>query len=128
MQLRHVSALLRAQGRAAQGRKIFKPAFLFYASLVRCVERQIAIVNWLDVATFVLFNITTADDPIAPQRFQSFAHVSRDRRVSIRAARFVDADWWIVFQLVFEVPRRVLIDLAERNAHAGLCPIDVYAA
>src|SRR5262245_7577410 len=128
MHLRHAQARLRAQRRAAQCRKIFETPLLFLPRLVGRIEGKVAIVDWLQGTSFIFFNVTTSDDPIASQRSKPFAHISRDGRISIRSAGVVNTHRRIVFKFVPEVSRRVLIYLTKRHAHTGLLTFDVDAA
>ena len=65
MHLRDARTFLRAQRRAAQRGKIFEAAFIFLSRVLRRVERQIAIVDRLERAALVLFNVATTNDPFA---------------------------------------------------------------
>src|SRR5205085_4038703 len=126
MHLRHARAFLRAQGRATQRREIFK-ATLFSRRLSSC-KCQVAVVDGLERTAFVLFNVATAEDPFAPQLRQAFAHIGAIGGIAVRAASVIDAHRRILFQLVFETTRWVLMDLAKRLAYARLLALDVNAA
>ena len=128
MHLSYAGALLRAQGRAAESRKIFQPAFLSLARLVGGIVRQITIIDGLHVATFILFDIAARSDPFTPPRRQAFAHITIHGRIAIRAARVIDAHRWILFQFVFEVASWALIDFTEGDSHADVLAFDVDAA
>jgi hypothetical protein len=95
---------------------------------LRGCKRQVAIIDWLQRTAFVFLDVVAADDPLPSQLREAFAHVGADGRIAVGARRLVDAHGGILFQLVFEIARRVLIDLAERDADAGLLAIDVDAA
>src|SRR5436853_5135785 len=102
-------------------------SLLFASRLVRRVKGQIAIIDGLKRPPFILFDVTTRKNPFATQLSQTFTHVGAHRRIAVGTAGIVDAHGWILFQLVLEVARWVLADLAERNAHTGLCAVDVDA-
>src|ERR1043165_814324 len=105
--------------------KIFQPTS--FSGCLCSFESQIAIVDRLEQAAFVFFNIAAVDDPITPQLSQTLAHVRSQRRISIRAAGVIDAHRRILFQLVLEVASWILIDFAKGHAHAWLFAVDVDA-
>ena len=60
--LRHAATGLGAQRRATQRRKIFEAALFFLARLVGGVKRQVAIVDRLQFAAFVFFNVAARQE------------------------------------------------------------------
>src|SRR5262249_34458931 len=128
MHLRHARTLLGAQRCSPERRKIFKTSFVFLSRLIRRVETQITIVDRLNQAAFVFFDIIPADDPIAAQLRETFANVGLNRWIAVWSSGIVNAHGRVFFQLILEVARWVLIDLAEWDAHAGLRAVDVDAA
>src|SRR5581483_2337301 len=100
----------------------------FLARRLRRFKTQVAVVDWLERTALVLFNIAAANDPFATQLWQAFTHVGANGRIAVRATGVIDAHGRIRFQLILEVARRVLIDLAKGHAHAGLLAVDVDAS
>src|ERR1700720_44079 len=128
MHLRHARAFLRAQGRAAQRRKILEASFRFLTRLVGGVEGQIAVVDGFQSPAFIFFNVTTRYDPFVTQSGQTFAHVATNRGIAVRAAGVIDTHGRILFQFAGESARWGLIDFAKWNAHPGLLAFNVDAA
>src|SRR5262249_59042801 len=123
--LRYARPFLRAQRRAAQRRKVFEATFVTRG--LRSFECQVAIVDWLNAAAFVFFDVAAADDPIAPQLGKTFTDIRAYRWITVWAGGVVDAHCGVFFQLVLEIARRVLIDFAEGYADAALLAFNVAA-
>ncbi len=65
--LRHTTTRLGAQRRAAERREVVQTALLFLSGVVCGVKRQIAVIDRLQFATFVCFNVATRENPMAPE-------------------------------------------------------------
>ncbi len=58
---------------------------------------QVPVIDRKRRATFILFHIRTAEDPVPPQRWQSFSDIPLERRVTPRSAGVVNCDTGIFF-------------------------------
>src|SRR5215813_904695 len=67
MQLCNASSGACTERSPAQRWKVFQPAFLFLARLIRGCKCQIAVIDRFQLAALVLFDVTAADNPITTE-------------------------------------------------------------
>jgi hypothetical protein len=92
------------------------------------IESQIAIIDRLNLTSFILLNIATRTNPFRTQSWQALAHVAVYRRITIWPTRVINTHRGVFFQRAVEVTCLALRDFAKRHPNAGLYAVYVNAA
>src|SRR5438552_14230606 len=80
--------------------------------------RQVAIINWPNDSSLVFLHIAACENPVRTQRWQALRDIALKIGSAPRAARVVNAHWFVHFDLAVHRFRRCERDFTEWNANA----------
>src|SRR5262249_29620824 len=91
MQLGYAASRARAQRGAAQRWKIFQPALLFLARLVRSCKSQVAVIDRFQLAALILFDIFAVNDPLTTEFLQTLPNIGTNLRIAVWTTGVINA-------------------------------------
>src|SRR6266576_1061730 len=115
MHLRYTRAAFSTKRRPLKRGEVFQFTDVFYSCSICCLKSKITVIDRACFTTFVFLDVTTPDNPIAPERRQSLGHVALKIRITPRTARVVNANGPIFRQGAVDIASGCLPDLAKRD-------------
>src|SRR5882724_6070858 len=125
MHLRYTRAAFSAQRRPLKRGEAFQFTDVLYSCSICCLKSKITVIDRACFTTFVFLDVTTPDNPFAPERRQSLGHVALKIRIAPGTARVVNANGRVFGQRAVDIASGCLPDLATRDTHTRLGSIDV---
>jgi hypothetical protein len=116
MHLSDAVTIAAAQRLAPQTRELFKLAFVGGPGELFGIPSQVAIVDGRNIASLVLFDIATGDNPVASECRQPVPDIALNRWITPCAARIVGDDRDIGLGGSIHASSVMLADLSEGNS------------